>query len=129
MASLINLKLFLLQSILAPSLHYGCDLWGMHITHGEAQKAWVALQSIYHRYLRHICWVLYAMPSAMLLVELGISLDNIDDAFSAGNGAKNFSGSIATCLQSPCLMNRGAVPVLDFGTVVEALPSAFGHHP
>ncbi len=26
----VNLKLFLLQSISVPSLHYGCDLWGMH---------------------------------------------------------------------------------------------------
>ncbi|DBA95762.1 TPA: hypothetical protein ACH3X1_001316 [Trebouxia sp. C0004] len=28
--STVNLKLFLLQSILLPSLHYGCELWGMH---------------------------------------------------------------------------------------------------
>ncbi len=26
----VNLKLFLIQSILVPSLHYDCDLWGMH---------------------------------------------------------------------------------------------------
>ena len=29
-----------------------------------------------------------------------ILLDNLGDAFSAGNGAKKFSGSIAACLQS-----------------------------
>ena len=69
----VNPKLFLLQSILAPSLHYGCELWGMHTPRGEAQKARVALQSIYDRYLRHICGVKYATPSAMLLEELGLS--------------------------------------------------------
>ncbi len=26
----VNLKVFLLQGILVPSLHYGCALWGMH---------------------------------------------------------------------------------------------------
>ena len=26
----VNLKLQLLQSILVPSIHYGCELWGMH---------------------------------------------------------------------------------------------------
>jgi len=34
----------------------------MHTPRGEAQKAWVALQSIYDRYLRHICGVKYATP-------------------------------------------------------------------
>ncbi len=69
----VNLKVFLLQGILAPSLRYGCELRGMHTPHGEAQKARVALQSIYDRYLRHICGVKYATPSAMLLEELGLS--------------------------------------------------------
>ena len=45
----------------------------MHTPRGEAQKARVALQSIYDRYLRHICGVKYATPSAMLLEELGLS--------------------------------------------------------
>lgn len=40
---------------------------------GEAQKARIALQSIYDRYLRHMCGVKYATPSAMLLKELGLS--------------------------------------------------------
>ncbi len=69
----VNLKLFLLQGILVPSLHYGCELWGMHTPRGAAQRARVALQSIYDRYLRHICGVKYATPSAMLLEELGLS--------------------------------------------------------
>ena len=69
----VNLKLFLLQSILVPSLHYGCEVWGMHTPRGEAQKARVALQSIYDRYLRQICGVKYATPSAMLLEELELS--------------------------------------------------------
>ena len=29
-----------------------------------------------------------------------ILLDNLDDAFTVGRGVQNFSGSIATCLQS-----------------------------
>ncbi len=69
----MNLKLFLLQGILAPSRHYGCELWGMHSRRGEAQKTRVALQFIYDTYLRHICGVKYATPCAMLLEELGLS--------------------------------------------------------
>ncbi|DBA74355.1 TPA: hypothetical protein ACH3X1_011128 [Trebouxia sp. C0004] len=144
--STVNLKLFLLQSILVPSLHYDCELWGMHTPHGEAQKARVTFQSIYDRHLRHICGVKYATPNAMLLEELGllplqvfwwqqtlefwnkiaaspvgslshtITLDNLDDAFSVGNGAKNFSCSIATCLQSvgqPMPLDSGTIPVLE----------------
>ena len=45
------------------------------------------------------------------------------------NGAKNFSGSIATCLQSvgqPMPLDRGAVPVLEVGTIVEALRRHLG---
>jgi len=34
----VNLKLQLLQSILVPSLHYGCELWGMHSPHLAAVK-------------------------------------------------------------------------------------------
>ena len=45
----------------------------MHTPRGEAQKARAALQSIYDRYLRHICGVKYATPSAMLLEDLGLS--------------------------------------------------------
>ncbi len=130
----------------------------MHTPRGEAQKARVALQSIYDRYLRHICGVKYATPSTMLLKleEFGLSplqlfwwrrtldfwnkiaaspsgslfhtilLDHLDDAVSVGNGAKNFSGSVAACLQSvghgqSLPFGRGAVPVLEVGTIVEAL--------
>ena len=131
----------------------------MHTPRGEAQKARIALQSIYGRYLRHICGVKYATPSAMLLEELGLTplqvfwwrrtlefwnkiaaspvgslfhtilLDNLDDAFSVGNGAGNFCGSIATCLQSvgqPMPLGRGAVPVLEVGSIVDALRQHLG---
>jgi hypothetical protein len=91
----------------------------MHAPRSEAQKARVALQSIYDRYLEHICGVKYATHSTSegcrhcrifggdehlnfglryLLVQLGRLLEFFDDAFSVGDGAKNFSGSIATCL-------------------------------
>jgi hypothetical protein len=56
-------------------------------------------------------------------------LDNLDEAFSVGNGAKNFSGSIATCLQSvgqPVPLGRGAVPILEIGTIIEALRQHLG---
>jgi len=56
-------------------------------------------------------------------------LDNLDDAFAVGNGAKNFSGSIAACLQSvgqPMPFGRGAVPILEIGTIVEALRQHLG---
>jgi len=56
-------------------------------------------------------------------------LDNLDDAFSVGNGAKNFSGSIATCLQSigqPMPHDRGVIPVLEVGTIVQALHQYLG---
>ncbi len=92
----------------------------MHSPSGAANRARTALRSLYDRYLRHICGVKYATPSAMLLEELGLSplqvfwwrrtlefwsrlaaspvgslfhtilLDNLDDAFSVGRGARNF---------------------------------------
>ena len=92
----------------------------MHTPRGEAQKARAALQSIYDRYLKHICGVKYATPSAMLLEELGLAplqvfwwqrtlefwnkivagsveslfhtvlLDNLDDAFSVGMVLRTF---------------------------------------
>ncbi|DBA89809.1 TPA: hypothetical protein ACH3X2_004679 [Trebouxia sp. C0005] len=61
-----------------------------------------------------------------------ILLDNLDDALSVENGAKNFSGSLlggTTCLQSvgqPMPLGRGAVPVLKVGTIVEALRQHLG---
>ncbi len=45
----------------------------MHSPRGAAQNARAALQSIYDRYLRHICGVKYTTPNAMLLEELGLS--------------------------------------------------------
>ena len=61
-----------------------------------------------------------------------ILLDNLDDAFSVGNGAESFFGSIATCLQSvgqPIPLGRGAVAILEVGTIVEALRQRLsGHH-
>ena len=56
-------------------------------------------------------------------------LDNLDDAFSVENGAKNFSGSIAACLQSvgqPMPLGRGTVSILEVGTIVEALRQHLG---
>ena len=58
-----------------------------------------------------------------------ILLDNLDDVFSVRNSAKNFSGSIATCLQSigqPMPLDRGAIPVLEVGTIVKALRQHLG---
>ncbi|DBA85583.1 TPA: hypothetical protein ACH3X2_005652 [Trebouxia sp. C0005] len=58
-----------------------------------------------------------------------ILLDNLDDAFSVGNGAKNFSGSIAACLQSvgqPMPLGGATVPILEVGTIVAALSQHLG---
>ncbi|DBA82196.1 TPA: hypothetical protein ACH3X1_007179 [Trebouxia sp. C0004] len=130
----------------------------MHTPRGEAQKARATLQSMYDRHLRHICGVKYA-NCAMLLEELGLSplqaywwqqtlefwnkiaaspvgslfhtilLDNLDDNVSVGNDAKNFSCSIATCLQSvgqPMPVDSGTIPVLEVGTIIEALHQHLG---
>jgi len=154
-----NLELFLLQSILVPSLHYGCKLWSMHSPWGAAKKTRTALQSSYDMYLRHICGVKHTTPSAMFLEELGLStlqvwwrqtpecchniaaspvgslfhtilLDNLNnDAFCAGHGAKNCSGSIATCLQSivqPTPHVSDVVPAMEIATTLEALRHYLG---
>ena len=68
----VNLMLSLLQSILVPALHYGCEIWGMHTPTGEAKAARAALQSIYDRFSRRICGVKHA-PSAVLLEDLALS--------------------------------------------------------
>ncbi len=146
----VNLKLFLLQSILVPSLHYGCELWRMHAPLArQIERELLCSPSMTDR---HIRGVKYATPSAMLLEELGLSplqgfwwrrtleywnrlaaspvgslfhtmSSKIDDAFSVGRGARNFSGSIAACLQSigqSMPVYSGIVPNI-VGTVVEAL--------
>ena len=145
--------LSLLQSILVPALHYGCEIWGMHAPTGEAKAAMAALQSIYDRFLRRICGVRHA-PSDVLLEEVALSplqvfwwqqtlefwntiaaspvgslfhttlLNNIHYDLHVGRGAKNFSSSIATCLQSvghsmPC--DSDVVPVMEVAVIVEAL--------
>ena len=70
----VHLKLQLLQSILVPSVHYGCELWGMH-SPGAAtvNKARAGLEQVYARFLRRICRVRFNTPSALLLTELGLS--------------------------------------------------------
>lgn len=53
-----------------------------------------------------------------------ILLDNIHDAFHVRRGAKNFSSSIATCLQSvghSMPRDRGVIPVMEVAAIVEAL--------
>ena len=70
----VNLKLQLLQSILVPSIHYGCELWGMHSLGAPlANKARIGLERMYTQFLRCICAVRSNTPSAMLLTELGLS--------------------------------------------------------
>ena len=53
-----------------------------------------------------------------------ILLDNIHDAFHVRRGAKNFSSSIATCLQfvgHSMPRGRGVVPVMEVAAIIEAL--------
>ena len=70
----VNLKLQLLQSILVPSIHYGCELWGMHSPRdAAANKARAGLEQMYAQFLRYICAMRPNTPNAMLLTELGLS--------------------------------------------------------
>ena len=125
----------------------------MHTPTGEAKAAWADLQSIYDRLQTCICGVKQA-PRAVMLEELALSpvevfwwqqtlefwytiaaspvnslfhiilLDNIHDAFHVGRGAKNFSRSIATCLQSvghSMPPDSGVVPIMEVDAGIEAL--------
>lgn len=70
----VNLKLQLLQSILVPSIHYGCELWGLHSPGvALANKARIGLERMYAQFLRCICAVRSHTPGAILLTELGPS--------------------------------------------------------
>ena len=70
----VNLKLQLLQSILVPTVHYGCELWGMHSPHAAmAKQTRTNLERIYIKFLRRICGVKFNTPAAILLMELALS--------------------------------------------------------
>ena len=125
--STVNIHLQLLQSILVPALHYGCEVWGMHSPDaGSAQRARLDLQRVYDFYLRKICGLSSSTPSNMLLTELGLlplkvfwwrqtlrfwndiaalpegSLFHtvlLDSLYDTfHDGAFNFSSSVAACL-------------------------------
>ena len=52
----VNLKLKLLQTVLVPTVHYGCEVWGMHSQRfSSANSARTQLQHLYELYLRRIC--------------------------------------------------------------------------
>ena len=123
----IRSKLQLLQSILVPSVHYGCELWGMHRA-AMANRARANLEQLYASFLKRICGLRRNTPTSMVLVELALTplklfwwqqslqffnklaacpvdsvfhqvlLDNQNDAFR--HGANNFSRSIFQCLAS-----------------------------
>ena len=70
----VNFKLQLLQSILVPSVHYGCELWGMHSPKTPmVNKARTSLEQVYARLLRRVCGVRPNTPADMLLTELGLT--------------------------------------------------------
>ena len=72
-ADTVNVKLGLLRSILVPTVHYGCEVWGLHSPRAAAAKrARSRLQSLYERYSKIICGVQPSTPNAMLLAELGL---------------------------------------------------------
>ena len=69
----VNIHLQLLQSILVPALHYGCEVWGMHSPDwGAAKGARLGLQRTLDYYLRKICHLSPSTPRDMLLTELGL---------------------------------------------------------
>jgi len=70
--SSVSIHLHLLQAILVPALHYGCEVWGMHSPSGVAQHTREALQRCYDRYLGQITGVRKSTPSRLLLIELGL---------------------------------------------------------
>ena len=124
----VSLKLQLLQSILVPTIHYGCELWGMHSPQSAAaNRARSDLEQTYARFLRHVCGVRFNTPSSMLLTELGLTALKVfwwqqtlqfynrlaatphgsffhtillDNQADAARGARNFCGSVFHSLRS-----------------------------
>ena len=69
----VNLHLRMLQSILVPALHYGCEVWGMHSPRvAAAKRERLELQRLHDYYLRHICDLSPSTPRRILLAELGL---------------------------------------------------------
>ena len=69
----VNIKLRLLQTILVPTVHYGCEVWGMHSTQvAAANAARAELQRLYEFCLRRICGLPHSVPSLCLLCELDL---------------------------------------------------------
>ena len=69
----VNIHLQLLQSILVPALHYGCEVWGMHSpSASSAQQARLDMQRLYDFYLRTICGLSPSTPRDVMLTELGL---------------------------------------------------------
>ena len=69
----VGLKLRLLQTILVRTVHYGCEVWGMHSTHvAAANAARSELQRLYEFYLRRVCGLPRSVPGLCLLYELGL---------------------------------------------------------
>ena len=70
----VGLKLRLFQSILVPTFHYGCQIWGMHTpTDPAAKKARQQLEQKYMFYLKHICRVRRTTSNAVILAETHLS--------------------------------------------------------
>ena len=121
------MHLQLLQSILVPTLHFHCEIWGMHCPDaGPAKQARLNLQRLYEIYLWVICGLCSSNPHNMLLTDLGLLLLQViwwrqtlrfsnsiatlpigsfyhcvllDRCYDAFHvGAFNFSSSVAACL-------------------------------
>ena len=66
----VNLKFQLFQSILVPTFHYGCEVWGMHSpTNTDAKQARTQLEQKYMFYLKRICGVQSTTSNAVILAE------------------------------------------------------------
>ena len=87
MGDTVNLKFQLFQSILVPTFHYGCEVWGMHSpTNTDAKQARTQLEQKYMFYLKRICGVQSTTANAMILAETNVkSLKRF-----GGNSPSNF---------------------------------------
>ena len=70
--NIVYLKLQLLQSILVPSVHYGCEVYGMYSPRLQRSTRHALIWNYAQLSLR-ICRIRLNPPSAKLLTELGLS--------------------------------------------------------
>ena len=70
----VNLKFHLFRSILIPTFHYGCEVWGMHSPRDPAAKqARCHLEQKYMFFLKRICGLQSTTANAVIHAETNMS--------------------------------------------------------